>query len=107
MDLKIRLPESLDQRLRAHAQNTGATMNSIVCLAIDAFVPGGVKLEKSFLEAPAPEPVKSAKPVFVASKQPVQSIPPKPKMSAKPTKQELRKMSEWHRLYGAKQGNSL
>lgn len=107
MDLKIRFPESLEQRLRAHAQNTGATMNSIVCLAVDAFIPGGANPEKPAVEVPAPEPVKPEKPVVVASKQPVRSIPPKPKMSAKPTKQELRKMSEWHRLYGAAQRDLL
>lgn len=104
MDLKIRLSESLDSRLRTHAENTGATLNSIICLAIDAFVPGGVAPEKPTPEAAAPEPVAVEKRVIVASKQPV---PPKPKLSSKPTKDEKRKLSEWHRAHGAGQRDLL
>lgn len=104
MDLKIRLSESLDQRLRTHAENTGATLNSIICLAIDAFVPGGVEPEKPAVSAPAPEPVKPEKRVILASKQ---HIPPKPKMSAKPTKGERAKLAEWHRAHGAGQRDLL
>lgn len=108
MDLKIRLPESLDQRLRTHAENTGATLNSIICLAIDAFVPGGVKSEKSIGLEPKPvasEKInKPEKPVILASKQP---IPPKPKMSSKPSKDERRKLHEWTRAHGAGQQDLL
>ena len=94
MDLKIRLPEGLDARLRTHAENTGATLNSIICLAVDAFVPGGVKAEKVDVKAPALEPVKVAKRVVLASKQ--QVLTP-PNLSAKPTKDERRKLAAWHR----------
>jgi hypothetical protein len=104
MDLKIRLPEGLDTRLRTHAENTGATLNSIICLAIDAFVPGGVKTEKVDVKAPAPEPVKVAKRVVLASKQ---QVPTPPKLSAKPTKDERRKLAEWHRLNAAGQRDLL
>lgn len=101
MDLKIRLSESLDLRLRTHAENTGATLNSIICLAIDAFLPGGVKPEKPVVEA---DPVKFAKGVILASKQ---QIPPKPKMSSKPTKGERAKLAEWHRAHRAGQPDLL
>jgi hypothetical protein len=104
MDLKIRLPESLDHRLRTHAENTGATLNSIICLAIDAFVPGGAKPEKPAVAVPAPEPEKPEKRVILASKQ---QISLKPKMSAKPTKDERRKLAEWHRAHGAGQQDLL
>ena len=104
MDLKIRLPESLDQRLRTHAENTGATLNSIICLAIDAFVPGGVKPEKPAAPAPAPESVKPEKRVISTPKQ---QIPPKPKLSSKPTKGERAKLAEWHRAHGAGQRDFL
>ena len=104
MDLKIRLSESLDQRLRTHAENTGATLNSIVCLAIDAFLPGGGKPEKPAVAAPAPESVNPEKRVIVASKQPIQ---PKPKMSSKPSKDERRKLHEWTRAHGAGQRDLL
>lgn len=123
MDLKIRLSENLDSRLRAHAENTGSTLNSIICLAIDAFVPGGsgtewaqkagwtqadwaafeaVKAAKSAVKTPVSELVEVKKRVVVASKQP---ISPKPKLSLKPTKAERRNLSEWHRLHG--QGDLL
>ena len=90
MDLKIRLSESLNQRLRDHAENTGATLNSIICLAIDAFVPGGVKPEKPIGLEPRPADAEKVtepeKQVIVASKQP---IPIKPKLSSKPTTQKV------------------
>ena len=104
MDLKIRLPESLDQRLRTHAENTGATLNSIICLAVDAFVPGGVKPEKPAVEAPAYEPVKPEKRVILTPKQ---QIPAKPKLGSKPTKGERSKLAEWHRAHGAGQRDLL
>ena len=104
MDLKIRLSESLDLRLRTHAENTGATLNSIICLAIDAFLPGGVAPEKPAVEAPSFEPIAIEKRVIVASKQPV---PPKPKLSSKPTKGERAKLAEWHRAHGAGQRDLL
>jgi len=104
MDLKIRLPESLDQRLRTHAENTGATLNSIICLAVDAFVPGGVKPEKPAVEAPAHEPVKPEKRVILTPKQ---QIPVKPKLGPKPTKAERSKLAEWHRAHGAGQRDLL
>lgn len=107
MDLKIRLSETLNQRLRDHAENTGATLNSIVCLAIDAFLPGGVKLEKPSVAAPAHESLKPPKPekrVIVASKQP---IPLKPKLSSKPTKAERNKLAEWYLVHGAGQRDLL
>lgn len=108
MDLKIRLPESLDQRLRTHAENTGATLNSIICLAIDAFVPGGVKSEKPIGLEPRPaaseKSAEPKKPVISASKQ---LIPPKPKMSSKPSKEERRKLHEWTYAHGAGQRDLL
>ena len=104
MDLKIRLPEGLDQRLRAHAETTGATLNSIVCLAIDAFVPGGVKPEKPPAAALVSEPIKPEKRVILT---PNQQIPPKPKLSSKPTKGERAKLAEWHRAHGAGQRDLL
>ena len=94
MDLKIRLPEGLDARLRTHAENTGATLNSIICLAVDAFVPGGFKAEKVDVSAPAPEPAKPKKLAVVVSKRPLLTPP---KLSAKPTKDERRKLAAWHR----------
>lgn len=94
MDLKIRLPEGLDARLRTHAENTGATLNSIICLAIDAFVPGGVKTEKVDVKAPVSEPEKPKKLAVLVSKR--QFLTP-PKLSAKPTKDERRKLAAWHR----------
>ena len=108
MDLKIRLSESLDKRLRTHAENTGATLNSIICLAIDAFVPGGVKPEKPIGLEPRPADAEKVtepeKQVIVASKQP---IPIKPKLSSKPTKDEKRKLADWHRAHGAGQRDLL
>lgn len=104
MDLKIRLPESLDLRLRTHAENTGATLNSIICLAIDAFVPGGVKSEKPVVSAPTFEPVEPEKPVILTPKQ---QIPAKPKLGSKPTKGERSKLAEWHRAHGAGQRDLL
>lgn len=104
MDLKIRLSEALNSRLRTHAENTGATLNSIICLAIDSFLPGGVQLEKPTVEAPAPEPVAVEKRVIVASQKPV---PPKPKLSSKPTKGDRDKLAAWHRAYGAGQRDLL
>jgi hypothetical protein len=104
MDLKIRLSESLDSRLRTHAENTGATLNSIICLAIDAFVPGGAVLEKPLVEAPDPGPIVVEKRVIVASKQP---LLPKPKLSAKPTKDERRKLAEWYQAFKAGQRDLL
>lgn len=97
MDLKIRLPENLDARLRNHAENTGATLNSIICLAIDAFIPGGEKPAKM----PLFEPEKK---VILTPKT---TIPPKPKMSAKPSKVERQKMADWQRAYGAGQRDLL
>lgn len=104
MDLKIRLSESLDQRLRTHAENTGATLNSIVCLAIDAFLPGGIKPEKPAVAAPSPEPAKLEKRAILTPKQ---QIPSKPKLSSKPTKGERAKLAEWHRVHGAGQRDLL
>jgi hypothetical protein len=81
MNLKIRLPDGLDARLRAHSDNTGATLNSIICLAIDAFLP-------------SPDmPVKVQEGVISASKQ---HPNPPPVLSSKPTKEERRKLAEWH-----------
>jgi hypothetical protein len=97
MDLKIRLPENLDARLRDHAEKTGATLNSIVCLAIDAFLPGGEKPSQAFL-------LELEKRLGTTPKRP---IPPKPKMSAKPTKDERQKMAEWDRAYGSGQRDLL
>ena len=91
MDLKIRLPESLDQRLRTHAENTGATLNSIICLAIDAFVPGPDKLEKPIGLEPRPvASEKSAEPEKRVTLTPKQLILPTPKapLSAKLSKAE-------------------
>lgn len=104
MDLKIRLSEGLDSRLRTHAENTGATLNSIICLAIDAFVPGGSKPEKPLVEPRDPAPVVVEKRVIVASKQPV---PPKPKLGSKPTKDDRRKLAAWHLANGAGQRDLL
>lgn len=86
MDLKIRLSEHLDARLRSHAQTTGATLNSIVCLAIDSFIPGG-----SSLATVAPASASSG--VAMASKQ---QTPPPPTLSPKPTKDEKRKLAAWY-----------
>lgn len=110
MDLKIRLSESLDQRLRSHSDNTGATLNSIVCLAIDAFVPGpgGVKSEKPIGLEPRPaDSEKSAEPKKQVILTPKQQIPSKPKLSSKPTKGERVKLAEWHRAHGAGQRDLL
>ena len=110
MDLKIRLSEGLDQRLRSHSDNTGATLNSIVCLAIDAFVPGpgGVKSEKPIGLEPRPADAEKVtepeKRVIVASKNP---IPPKPTVTSKSTKAERAKLAEWHRAHGAGQRDLL
>lgn len=108
MDLKIRLSESLDSRLRTHAENTGATLNSIICLAIDAFVPGGVKPEKPIGLEPRPADAEKVtepeKRVIVASKNP---IPPKPTVTSKSTKAERAKLAEWHRAHGAGQRDLL
>lgn len=124
MNLKIRLSENLDSRLRAHAEATGATLNSIVCLAIDSFLPASagddwavkagwtdedwqaferVKAEKA-AEPLVFEPQASVERVIVASKQPV---PLKPILSLKPTKGERAKLAEWHRAYGAGQRDLL
>ena len=89
MDLKIRLSDTLDARLRAHADMTGATLNSIVCLAVDAFLPGAFVAEK---------------PVSVGSKRPAT---PKPKLGPKPTKAERSALAGWHRLHGSDQGELL
>ena len=108
MDLKIRLSESLDQRLRSHSDNTGATLNSIVCLAIDAFVPGGVKSEKPIGLEPRPAASeKVAEPKKRVILTPKQHIPSKPKLSSKPTKGERAKLAEWHRAHGAGQRDLL
>jgi hypothetical protein len=75
----------LDSRLRAHSDNTGATLNSIICLAIDAFLPSPEMLVKL--------PVEVKKGVISASKQ---HPNPPPVLSSKPTKEERRKLAAWH-----------
>ena len=108
MDLKIRLSESLDQRLRSHSDNTGANLNSIVCLAIDAFVPGGVKPEKSIGLEPRPvASEKSAEPEKRVILTPKQQIPPKPVLGKNASKDDRRKLAEWHRAHGAGQRDLL
>lgn len=96
MDLKIRLSESLDSRLRLHAQNTGATLNSIVCLAINSFVPGEVLAGTPPLTDPVVvfEPTERQKTPIFAPERPLSGAP---KLSAKPTKDERRKLAEWYR----------
>lgn len=109
--LKIRLSEGLDARLRSHAEKTGATLNSIICLAIDKFLPDGFASEK--LIAP-PEPVKATKSEISGPKPPV--APPKPvpkpppvppKLGPNPTKAQRNKLAKWRKQYGGTQGDLL
>lgn len=96
MNLKIRLPDGLDSRLRAHSENTGATLNSIICLAIDAFLPSP--------EMPGKSPVEVEERVILTPKK---QLSPPPVLSAKPTKEERRKLAEWHRVNAAGQRDLL
>jgi hypothetical protein len=102
MNLKIRLSEALDQRLRMHADNTGATLNSIICLAIDSFLPDG---SKPVLVVPVIEPDMEALVVEFAPSKPLEQVvlvpkqqpPNRPKLSAKSTKRERIALAKWQR----------
>jgi hypothetical protein len=100
MDLKIRLPDGLDLRLRTHAENTGATLNSIICLAIDSFLPPAPRPEKPS----APEPVKAEKKVISASKQQLGKAPVMPK---NPSKADLARLHAWKKAKAGSQGDLL
>ena len=109
--LKIRLSEGLDARLRSHAEKTGATLNSIICLAVDKFLPDGstpeklitspesVKVTKSNISGPKP-PTASQKPV-------PKPLPVPPKLGPNPTKAQRNKLAKWHKQYGGTQGDLL
>ena len=97
--LKIRLSEGLDARLRSHAEKTGATLNSIICLAIDAFLPDEV------LHETAPAPVNPEKVVEATVLTPKRPTPVPPKFGPNPTKAQRNKLEKWHREYGSNQGD--
>jgi hypothetical protein len=105
MDLKIRLSDALEARLRAHAENTGATMNSIIALAIDAFLPGLIRVQEV---APVAQPIAVPGNVIkrsaVVAKRPIAL---KPKLGPKPTKAQRTALAEWHRANGSDQGELL
>jgi hypothetical protein len=103
--LKIRLSEGLDARLRSHAEKTGATLNSIICLAIDAFIPGGVIQKQVLVPVPAPiEPEKAIAAIVLTPKRP---SPMPPKLGANPTKAQRNKVAKWRKKYGGIQGDLL
>lgn len=103
--LKIRLSEGLDARLRSHAEKTGATLNSIICLAIDAFIPGGVIQKQVLAPAPAPvEPEKTLEAIVLTPKTP---SPVPPKLGPNPTKAQRNKLAKWRKQHGGTQGDLL
>lgn len=103
--LKIRLSEGLDARLRSHAEKTGATLNSIICLAIDAFLPSGKFEKPALMPVLAPEtPQNAPETVVLVSKRHI-SVPPK--IGPNPTKAQRNKLAKWHKQYGGTQGDLL
>ena len=103
MAFSLRLPDELDQRARDRAQAVGISLNSLVCVALDAFLRGGVSTQPSgTIHTPAPaacgETVKKIAQLKQAAEQRATvSDDPKPVLSAKPTKAERRKLAEWYR----------
>lgn len=103
--LKIRLSEGLDARLRSHAEKTGATLNSIICLAIDAFIPGGPLQEQ--VSAPVlalVKPEKTTEATVLTLKRP---SPVPPKLGPNPTKAQRNKLAKWRKQHGGTQGDLL
>lgn len=103
--LKIRLSEGLDARLRSHAEKTGATLNSIICLAIDAFIPGGTPKKQDLAPVLAPE--KPEKAIEAAVSVPKRPPPVPPKLGPNPTKAQRNKLAKWRKQHGGTQGDLL
>lgn len=118
MALNIRLSPALDSLARDYCERVGISLNSLVGVALDAYLrqPEPVKppapavvLAAPVAAAPAPSPepavrakleaVHRVKPVLTAERlpQPVALSDLKPVLSAKPSKAERANLAAWHR----------
>lgn len=118
MALNIRLSPALDLLARDYCERVGISLNSLVGVALDAYLrqpepakppAPAVALAAPAAPAPAPAPepavrskleaVHRVKPVLTAERlpEPVVLSDPKPVLSAKPSKAERAKLAAWHR----------
>src|SRR5450830_1186114 len=108
MALNIRLSPALDSDARAYCERVGISLNSLVGVALDAYLRQPAKVvpaapvvaAASVAPAPAATPSpRSAKPVLTAAAlAPVVRIEsdPKPILGPKPSKAERSKLAAWH-----------
>lgn len=121
MALNIRLSPALDLLARDYCERVGISLNSLVGVALDAYLrqpepaqPPAPAVALAAPSAPAPDPAMRAKfeairahleqaerdkPVLTAEPfvQPTAPSDPKPVLGAKPSKAERAKLAAWHR----------
>lgn len=118
MALNIRLSPALDLLARDYCERVGISLNSLVGVALDAYLrqpepakPAAPVLPPAAPAAAAPAPVadpavrskleavQRVKPVLTAERlpEPVALSDPKPVLSANPSKAERSELAAWHR----------
>lgn len=109
MAVNIRLSPQVDFLARAYCERVGISLNSLVGVALDAYLqrsetaPGGASVAlQPEPRPPAPVAAASAAPATakpVAPSRPVYHQPadPKPVLGPKPSKADRAKLADWYR----------
>lgn len=112
MAVNIRLTPEIDSLARSYCQRVGISLNSLVGVALDAYLQHASKntgsAEPTVAEPVIAKPAAPVTPAFVGKPErptltaPVFNVDPKPVLPAKPSKADRAKLAQWHLRHQAK-----
>lgn len=103
MAINVRLSPAVDSLARAYCVRVGISVNSLIGVAVDAYLQRNAQSVLSEPpERPTVPPIQPSAPQAMPARQnaPVAVPDPKPVLPASPTKRDRQRLAEWYQRQG-------